>query len=161
MLIREATRNDFQRIADINASEEEKTSRIDAARVIELDSLVDYHKVVVAGDQVIGFLMAMSDASDYDGDNFRWFADRYPRFLYIDRIVIHPSHAGIGAGGALYRDLIQFAKQRDMIQLCCEINVVPPNPASHKFHARFGFSEVGRSPESESAKVVSYQVAEL
>lgn len=113
------------------------------------------------GDQVIGFLLVMSDASDYDGANFRWFVDRHSNFLYVDRIVIDPAHAGSGVGSALYGDLIDFAKRRGDVVLCCEINVSPPNPASHAFHARFGFREVGRSSETGAAKVVSYQMAEL
>jgi predicted GNAT superfamily acetyltransferase len=103
----------------------------------------------------------MSDASDYDGDNFRWFVERYKRFLYVDRIVIDQAYAGQGVGSALYGDLIQFAATQGCPVLCCEINVSPPNPVSHAFHARFGFNEVGRSVEANAPKIVSYQLATL
>ena len=91
---------------EINAIEEEKTSRIDLARVTQLDSWSDYHRVVAVEDVIIGFLLVMSEASDYDGDNFRWFVERYSRFLYVDRIVIDRTFARRGAGSALYADLI-------------------------------------------------------
>ncbi|MCH1581358.1 MAG: GNAT family N-acetyltransferase, partial [Luminiphilus sp.] len=112
MLIRKAKVNDFQCIIDINASEEEKTSRIDLAKITQLNFWSDYHRVAVEGDQVVGFLLVMSDASDYDGDNFRWFVDRYSSFLYVDRIVIDQAHARRGVGSALYCDLIEFATRR-------------------------------------------------
>ena len=161
MLIRQAQATDFSRILDINATEEEKTSRIDLARITQLDRWSDYHRVAVVEGQVVGFLLVMSDASDYDGDNFRWFIERYKRFLYVDRIVIDQAYAGQGVGSALYGDLIEFAATQGRPALCCEINVSPPNPVSHAFHARFGFEEVGRSAEAGTPKVVSYQVTEI
>ena len=161
MLIRQAQATDFSRILDINATEEEKTSRIDLARITQLDRWSDYHRVAVVEGQVVGFLLVMSDASDYDGDNFRWFIERYKRFLYVDRIVIDQAYAGQGVGSALYGDLIEFAATQGCPALCCEINVSPPNPVSHAFHARFGFNEVGRSAEASAPKIVSYQLAAL
>ena len=161
LLIREARARDFQSIVSINASEEEKTSPIDLARVTQLDSWSTYHRVAIKEDQVAGFLLVMSNASGYDGTNFRWFADRYKSFLYVDRIVIDPVYAGMGVGTALYLDLIEFAKAQGHVALCCEINVLPPNPVSHAFHARFGFREVGHSNEAGAQNVVSYQVAVL
>ena len=161
MLIRQTQFSDFQRILNINSTEEEKTSQLDLARLAQLDSWSDYHRVVVVEDEIIGFLLVMSEASNYDGDNFRWFVERYRRFLYVDRIVIDRTFARRGVGSALYGDLIEFAATQGWSTLCCEINVSPPNPVSHGFHARFGFEEVGRSSEIETPKVVSYQVAEM
>ena len=81
MLIRQAQVSDFPRILEINTTEEEKTSRIDLVRITQLDSWSDYHRVVTVEDVIIGFLLVMSEASDYDGDNFRWFVERYSRCL--------------------------------------------------------------------------------
>ena len=159
--IRQAQASDFPWILDLNATEEDKTSQIDLARITQLDRWSDYHRVAVVEDRVVGFLLVMSEASDYDGDNFRWFVERYDRFLYVDRIVIDRTAARSGIGSALYGDLIQFGATQGCPALCCEINVLPPNPISHAFHARFGFKEVGRSAETGASKVVSYQVAAL
>ncbi len=161
LLIREARASDFQSIVSINASEEEKTSPIDLARITQLNSWSTYHKVAIKDDQAVGFLLVMSDASGYDGANFRWFVDRYSSFLYVDRIVIDPVYSGMGVGTALYVDLMQFGKAQGHVALCCEINVLPPNPASHAFHARFGFREVGRRKQPGTQRVVSYQIAAL
>ena len=161
LLIRQAQISDFPRILDINAAEEEKTSRIDLARITQLDRWSDYHRVALVDDGVVGFLLVMSETSDYDGENFRWFVERHGRFLYIDRIVIDGSATRRGVGSALYGDLIQFAATQSWSTLCCEINVSPPNPVSHAFHAHFGFEEVGRSAEAGAPKIVSYQVTEV
>lgn len=161
LVIRQAQVSDFPRILDINATEEEKTSRIDLARITQLDLWSDYHRVAVMDDEVIGFLLVMSELSDYDGENFRWFVERYGCFLYIDRIVIDRTFGRRGVGNALYSDLIKFAATQSCSMLCCEINVLPPNPVSHAFHAGFGFHEVGRSADAKASKVVSYQLAEV
>ena len=112
MLIRQAQVSDFPRVLEINQTEEEKTSRIDLARITQLDLWSDYHRVAVVDDEVVGFLLVMSETSEYDGANFRWFVERYSRFLYVDRIVIDGSAARLGVGSPLYRDLIQFAATR-------------------------------------------------
>jgi predicted GNAT superfamily acetyltransferase len=42
-----------------------------------------------------------------------------------------------------------------------DFDVEPPNPVSAKFHARFGFREVGRQSVSYADKRVSMQEAPL
>ena len=39
--------------------------------------------------------------------------------------------------------------------LTCEVNVAPPNPVSHAFHAAMGFVEVGRQGTEGGAKTVA------
>ena len=34
------------------------------------------------------FLLAFDQAARYDSPNFLWFCARYPRFVYVDRIVV-------------------------------------------------------------------------
>ena len=89
LLIRQTQVSDFPRILDINATEEEKTSRIDLARITQLDLWSDYHRVAVMDDEVIGFLLVMSEISDYDGENFRWFVgDTAVSFISIGSLSI-------------------------------------------------------------------------
>eukprot|EP01042_Synura_sphagnicola_P034857 gene34857-44686_t len=49
-----------------------------------------------------GFLISFDETSDYDGLNFLWFKARYPRFVYVDRVVIGESLRGQGFAKALY-----------------------------------------------------------
>jgi predicted GNAT superfamily acetyltransferase len=43
--------------------------------------------------------------------------------------------------------------------VACEFDVQPPNPASERFHAKFGFIEVGRQSVAGGKKTVSLQTA--
>ena len=51
------------------------------------------------------FLLAFDQSADYDSPNFLWFRARYPRFAYVDRIVVASSARGRGCARRLYDDL--------------------------------------------------------
>jgi predicted GNAT superfamily acetyltransferase len=161
VVLRKAAPGDFARIVALNAAEVTATSAMDLARLRELDTLAACHRVAEVEGQVCAFLLAMDDGAAYDNDNFRWFAARYPRFLYVDRIVVDAGHAGLGIGSRLYHDLFDHARRAGIGTVVCEYNLEPPNPASAAFHARFGFSEVGTRRFADGSKRVSMQAASV
>lgn len=106
------------------------------------------------------FLLAFDETAAYDGFNFRWFAVRYPRFVYIDRVVVAEAARGRGIGGALYAELFRRVRASGRSIVTLEINDDPPNPGSERFHARLGFAAVG-SARTPSGKAVTYHVRDL
>lgn len=161
LVLRAALPGDFARIVALNDAEVTATSAMDVPRLGLLDALAAYHRVVELEGLVVAFLLAMDDGAAYDNDNFRWFAARYPRFLYVDRIVVDAGHAGLGLGSRLYRDLFEHARRAGIGAVVCEYNLEPPNPASAAFHARFGFNEVGTRRLADGSKRVSMQAASV
>ncbi|MDI9238200.1 GNAT family N-acetyltransferase [Lysobacter sp. LF1] len=157
--IRDAQDTDHPRILALNLESEEMLSPVDAARLRQLDTMAAYHRVVCEGDEVVAFLLAFREGVDYDSPNYRWFAARYPRFLYVDRVVVASSHQGRKLGPRLYRDLFDFARAQAVEAVTCEFYTVPPNEASRRFHAGFGFREVGTQWVADGRKQVSLQVA--
>jgi predicted GNAT superfamily acetyltransferase len=101
-------------------------------------------------------LLAFDQDAEYDSPNFLWFRERYPRFVYVDRIVVSPVHRGRRLARRLYDDLFDRARERGHDQIVCEVNTEPPNAASDAFHARLGFVEVGRAVLPGGAKAVRY-----
>lgn len=112
-------------------------------------------------DHADAFLFAFDQAADYDSPNFLWFRDRYPRFVYVDRIVVAASARGRGLARLLYRELFEQASRAGHIQIVCEVNSEPPNPASDAFHAALGFVEVGSAAIHGGAKTVRYLLRRL
>ena len=161
VILRAAVPGDFARIVALNDAEVTATSAMDLARLTRLDALAAYHRVIELEGRIAAFLLAMDDGAAYDNDNFRWFAARYPRFLYVDRIVVDAGHAGRGLGSRLYRDLFEHARRAGIGTIVCEYNLEPPNPASAAFHARFGFNEVGTRRIAGDSKRVSMQAANV
>ena len=155
--LREATPEDFPLILELNAESVHFTSPLDAARLSHLHAQAAYHRVVEIDGEIRAFLLVFREGADYDSPNYRWFAREYPRFLYIDRIVVSAAARGVGLGIQLYDDLIAFASKENCERLTCEFDLDPPNPTSAKFHARYGFREVGRQWIGDGKKQVSLQ----
>jgi hypothetical protein len=160
MHLRRATESDFAAILALNAESVAWLSPLDESRLARLHAQAACHRVVADGAQVIAFLLALREGANYDSPNYLWFARRYPRYLYIDRVVVAQSARAVGAGSLLYRDLFAFAAATAVPLLACEYDIDPPNTASQRFHAKFGFREVGSQSVAGGAKRVSLQVAE-
>jgi len=100
--------------------------------------------------------LAFDQDARYDSPNFLWFCARYPRFVYVDRIVVASSARGRGCARRLYRDLFEHAADAGYERVVCEVNSSPPNPASDAFHAALGFVETGTASVCDGSRTVRY-----
>ena len=106
-------------------------------------------------------LLAFDQDADYDSPNFLWFRERYPRFVYVDRVVVASSARGRGLARLLYRDLFARASRAEHGCIVCEVNSEPPNPASDALHAALGFSQIGSASIHDGRKTVRYLLKQL
>lgn len=155
--IRDATPQDFVSILQLNLESEHFLSPLTLARLDALHRQAWYHRVAQHEGKVAAFLLALGPGADYDSLNYRWFAERYPDFVYIDRIVVSASARGLRLATSLYNDLIQRATQSKIPCLTCEFDTDPPNEASRRFHQQLGFRHVGEQRVGASLKGVSLQ----
>src|SRR5258708_7812789 len=102
------------------------------------------------------FLLAFDQDVQYDSPNFLWFRARYPRFVYVDRIVVASAARGRGCARRLYDDLFKQAIAAGHDRVVCEVNMQPPNPASDAFHAALGFVEIGTATVYDGNRTVRY-----
>ena len=160
LVLRNASAEDFGSIVELNEREVQQTSPMDLERLRELAQMSSYHKVAVGDGRIAAFLLAMREGAPYQNDNYAWFAERFPKFIYVDRIVVHPDFAGLRIGRALYEDLFGYARSQGIRAITCEYNIQPTNPASQRFHDKFGFRELGRQWVAHGTKLVSLQAAE-
>jgi predicted GNAT superfamily acetyltransferase len=110
---------------------------------------------------VDAFLLAFDQDADYDSPNFLWFRARYPRFVYVDRIVVASSARGRGLARRLYEALFEEAERAGHSGVVCEVNSDPPNPGSDALHAALGFAEVGSAAIHDGSKTVRYLMRNL
>jgi len=129
-----------------------------------LQSLADQSnlfKVVVQHGKVVGFFISLREGQPYESVNYRWFSQRYPAFLYIDRIVISQEMQGKGLGKALYQHLFDYAREKNITLIAAEIYSLPPNKVSLEFHKANGFLEVGRQMTTDGSREVSMQLKKI
>jgi predicted GNAT superfamily acetyltransferase len=107
------------------------------------------------------FLIALSDRAPKIAPNYHWFASRFDRFVYIDRVVVAERARKRGLGKLLYGDLLAAARGAGHGRVCCEVNIDPPNPASDAFHEALGFREIGRAYLPDRGKTVRYLMRAL
>jgi uncharacterized protein len=160
-MIRNATPTDFPSILALNAESVHFLSAMDAARLALLHANAAHHRVVEQHGRVQAFLLAFREGADYDSVNYRWFASRYPQFLYIDRVVVSAAQQGHGLGAALYDDVFMLARQAGLTLIAAEFDVEPRNQVSERFHARYGFEEMGSQWVAGGSKKVSMQIARV
>lgn len=160
MDLRPAQPADFEAILALNLESVQFPSPLDSAKLKQLASQSTLFLVVEDAGAVIAFLLALREGASYNSPNYTWFASRYPQFLYVDRIVVSQSVKAKGTGSLLYKELFALAEASGVRQVACEIDIDPPNAISERFHARFGFKELGQQAVAGGSKRVSLQMAE-
>ena len=143
VILRDAVPSDFDRILGLNEAFVQFLSPLSLERLGMLHARAVYHRVLEESGRVIAFLIAFREGAEYDSPNYRWFADRYSRFVYIDRVVVDGFWHDKRLASKLYADLFAFAQAEGVEQVVAEIDSSPPNPVSERFHAKQGFVQVG------------------
>ncbi|WP_235911737.1 GNAT family N-acetyltransferase [Mesorhizobium xinjiangense] len=141
------------RVLALNTAHATELSLLDAAG---LSALVDEAFLALRIGDVEAFLIAFDQHAAYESPNFNWFRERYPRFVYVDRIAVAASARGRGHARRLYEHLFDRARDRGHDVVTCEVNAEPPNPASDAFYAALGFEPVGEAAIHGGAKSVRY-----
>lgn len=160
-MIRDALDSDFPALLALNEESVAVLSPLDRPALASLHAQAARHRVAEIGGEVAAFLLVLREGADYASPNYRWFAANYDRFLYVDRVVVSRAHQGRGLGRRLYDDLFDWARREGFERIACEFDIEPPNEASRRFHAGYGFREVGSQRVSEGKKRVSLQIAAL
>lgn len=149
---------DLDALLALSNAHEREIGRFTKEAFAELVAL-SFHARMTSGRDA--FLVALSERAPADAPNWRWFAARFSRFVYIDRVVVAEGSRKRGIGKLLYDDVIAAARRAGHAFLCCEVNIDPPNPGSDAFHAKTGFEEIGRAFLPGRGKTVRYLMCDL
>ncbi|CAM3962589.1 GNAT family N-acetyltransferase [Kibdelosporangium persicum] len=152
---------DAEMILDMNNA---AVPNVNEATEAELAELIEMSELTVAlrdGETVLGFVLTLPPGVDYGSENYRFFSERYDRFIYVDRIVVAEEARNRGIGVKLYDLISEYAAQHGIPRVLCEVNLEPPNPGSLRFHKRIGFVEVGQQRTKGGTYLVSLLAKEL
>lgn len=134
---------DDARVRAINADNVPEVGVLDEARFALFATQAPHFDVVELDGEVVGLFVGLVEGIDYASPNYRWFVERHERFAYVDRIALEARARGIGIADELYGRFEDWARETARPVLCAEVNVVPANPRSMRFHERRGFRAVG------------------
>lgn len=151
-------------VADLVTPEGAALLALNNAHAVELSWLEPERLARLVAEAFLARRVGVADAllltfdqdADYDSPNFLWFRERYPAFVYVDRVVVADSARGRGLAKGLYDDLFAAAEAAGHERIVCEVNSDPPNPASDAFHAALGFVPVGTAEIHGGKKTVTY-----
>jgi hypothetical protein len=138
----------------LNNAHAYETSFLDASGMSALLDGAFYCRGIDHG--VTALLIALDQNAPYDNPNFNWFKRHYDSFVYVDRIVVADAARGQGLARRLYEDLFTRVRRAGHDRVVCEVNLVPPNPASDAFHSTMGFMAVGQAVIHDGTKEVRY-----
>lgn len=156
--IRVPSATDEAALLALNNAHAAELSELDARELARLLSIAFAARVIGDAD---AFLLTFDQDADYRSPNFLWFRQRYPRFAYVDRIVVSPTARRGGHARRLYEEFFAFARAAGHTLVCCEVNSDPPNPISDAFHARLGFAVCGEARLPDRVKSVRYLIRAL
>ena len=147
-LLRPVRDSDLTDVLTLNEAEVEKLAPMDEPRFHELRGLAHRFDVVEVDGRFGGFVITFAPASSYDSENYRWFSDRHGEgFYYLDRFVLRREQRRRGLGTLVYDELEGVAAAWGRMSL--EVNLVPRNDASLRFHGRRSYVEVGRLGDAD------------
>ena len=115
---------------------------MDGSHLRNAESSLSCYSIVVKDNEIKGFIICFREKSSYDSPNYKFFSNTESKFLYIDRIAIKDSFRRQGIGKSFYEHIEKIAITKE-IPLCCEVNTLPKNLISIKFHESFGFKKIG------------------
>jgi predicted GNAT superfamily acetyltransferase len=154
VLIRPFEPDDLANVVALNNASVPDVNELSEDDVLRLVGLSDAALVAEVDGAFAGFCWVMGPGLPYESLNYVWFSERYPNFVYLDRIAVHPHFRRYGVGSAFYSELARrFAGTRPV--MLCEVNLRPRNETSLRFHERVGFREVGQQDTDGGAKTVS------
>ncbi len=128
---------------------------LDERELARLLSLSPAHRAALAGDgSLAGYVLAFRRDDAYDGEEFLALRAAIGRpFLYIDQVAVDARWRHTGVGRRLYADLAVHAPASGATDLCCEVNLEPPNEGSMAFHRQLGFDVVSELATQDGRRV--------
>ena len=159
--IRDVEEKDKDFVLELNKVNVEVLSPMDEEKFDYFVRVSDMFQVAGADGEPVAFLIALREGvPDYTSENYIWFSKQYEKFLYVDRIVIDEKARGLGIGRQIYEGVFERAAQNDADKVTAEIDIIPYNGPSLKFHETMGFKEVGQQVIRGGEIKVSLQVRE-
>lgn len=143
-MIRNYEAPDLDAVLRVNASNVPEVGPLDAHKLGLLLDEAGLVQVVEVGGSVEGMMVILEEGGTYESANYAYFCGRHEAFAYVDRIALTPTIRGQGWGPQLYANAENWAEENLKPFLVAEVNTIPENPRSLRFHEIYGFQQIER-----------------
>ena len=162
IIIRDVRPEDMDFVLDLNEVNVEVLSPMDEKKFEYFRGCSNMFQVAELDGTPAAFLIALREGiPDYTSENYIWFSKEYGEFLYVDRIVIGEEFRRFGLGRQLYEGVFTRAAKEGLPFVTAEIDIIPYNEMSLKFHESMGFKEVGQQVIRGGEIKVSLQARQI
>ena len=151
--LRNAAVEDLDEVLALNEANVPAVGAVSIERMYWFRDHAHYFRVAMTEDRLAAFLIGLRPDTSYESTNYRWFCDNYDDFAYVDRIAVSADARRLGLASRLYDDFAAAMTEAEV--MTCEVNILPPNPSSMRFHERMGFRQVGKIEYEPGAKAVA------
>jgi uncharacterized protein len=146
---------DHATVLALNEADVPRVGPLSADGLTALLAHCDLALVAERAGELVGFVLAIAPGASYASPNYRFFERRGTDHLYVDRLLTASAHRRAGVASALSDAVEARARATGRVEVTCEVNVRPANPASLAFHTARGFVEVGRQDTDAGALTVA------
>ena len=157
--LRNASVEDLEEVLALNEANVPDVGAVSIEKMHWFRDHAHYFRIAIAGERLAAFLIGLRPGTTYESTNYRWFCDNYDDFAYVDRIAVSRHARRLGLASRLYDDFA--AAMTEVEVMTCEVNILPPNPSSMRFHERMGFRRVGTIEYEPGAKAVALMERKL
>ncbi len=158
--VRDVIPSDVGWLLALNNSAVPNVNHLERQSLDDILASACYARLALVDDEPMGALIALWPDARYDSVHYRWFSQRFEHFLYVDRVIIADGARGKGIGQAIYKDIERFASPH-AASIALEVNSLPPNPVSMRFHQAAGFVPVGELVHEGGAKKVVMMMKDI
>ena len=148
------TAADLEHVLALNETAVPHVNSIDLEQMRWFADNAFYFKIATIDEHLAGFLIGLRPGLDYRSENYRWFCENYADFAYVDRVAVDEAARRFGVASALYEDFAASVKGLAPY-LTGEVNLMPPNESSMRYHEQHGFRQVATQETEGGSKKVA------
>ncbi|MEX2180659.1 MAG: hypothetical protein WD771_01330, partial [Gemmatimonadaceae bacterium] len=90
IVVRDAIPADHAAVLALNNAHAPHVNALTDEEFAWLVANAGYFRVAEDAGGLAGFVLCLSAGTEYWSGNYKWFAERYSEFLYLDRVVVAP-----------------------------------------------------------------------
>lgn len=159
-MIRNYRADDFEAVMLLNEANVPEVGEMDEEKLELLLREAGLVQVIEIDGSIQALMFILVEGGTYGSPNYAYFCDRHEAFAYVDRIALAEGVRGQGWGPKLYSSAQQWAIANAKPFLVAEVNTIPNNPRSIRFHEIFGFTEIERrKPYGPDEEVAMFEKA--